>query len=297
MLSILLAAAVATSDFKTVLSVPLDHALVEGVATDGRTIWVSSVLDRTILACKASCDILATLPAGLHPLGIAWDKRKHRIWVAADCPAVPGAVKCAKGALVSIDTRGRVRKRLQPDVPAFHPGDVSATTKGVFVSDSQNGAVYRLSDRARLAAVVPAGVGRSAQGSALDEHGARLVVADYGQGITLIDLATNARKLLLPEGGEAQRGLDGLVRCGNAYFAIDNASAPARLLRFTIVGDSVRMDPIIIGGPLVDPTQIAVDRNRLLLVANAGWEGALGGKPRESTTPIVAVPIGHRCDG
>ena len=54
------------------------HRIVEGIATDGSTIWVSSILERQILACRASCKTLATLPKGLHPFAIAWDAQKRR---------------------------------------------------------------------------------------------------------------------------------------------------------------------------------------------------------------------------
>ena len=81
-----LAAAAAVAQPQTVLTIDPRHRLVEGVASDGKTIWVSSILDRQILACKTTCRTLATLPAPLHPFAIAWDPRRKRLWVAADCP-------------------------------------------------------------------------------------------------------------------------------------------------------------------------------------------------------------------
>ena len=69
---------------QTVLTVDPKHRLVEGVASDGTTIWVSSILDRQILACRTTCRTFATLPAGIHPFAIAWDGDRKRLWVAAD---------------------------------------------------------------------------------------------------------------------------------------------------------------------------------------------------------------------
>src|SRR5205085_5670971 len=79
------------------------HRLLEGVASDGRTVWVSSVIDRTILECRSTCRPFAKLPPGLHPLGMAWDSSRRRLWIAADCPPFPNFPKCDSGALIALD--------------------------------------------------------------------------------------------------------------------------------------------------------------------------------------------------
>ena len=85
------------------------------MASDGRTIWVSSILDRQILACRKRCKTLATLPAPLHPFAIAWDATRKRLWVAADCPSGVAAITpCDRGALIGLDTSGRIRTRIAP---------------------------------------------------------------------------------------------------------------------------------------------------------------------------------------
>ena len=78
------ALALAASAPQTILIVDPKHSLIEGVASDGSTIWLSSLVDRAILACTKTCTTLATLPAGLHPFAISWDARAKRIWVAAE---------------------------------------------------------------------------------------------------------------------------------------------------------------------------------------------------------------------
>ena len=74
--------------------------------------------------------------------------------------------------------------RIAPLVGHFHPGDVSVANGEVFVSDSQNGMVFRLP---------PSGTGddggsparrrQERTGNALPHDGTRLLVADYSQGI------------------------------------------------------------------------------------------------------------------
>src|SRR5690349_17618129 len=106
-------AAVAAVVPQTIVTIDPEHRLVEGVATDGTTIWASSLIDRQILACEASCKTLATLPAGLHPFAIAWDDKRKWLWVAGDCPpGVPFIKACERGSLLAYDARGRVQTRI-----------------------------------------------------------------------------------------------------------------------------------------------------------------------------------------
>ena len=168
-----MAAAAVAQPPQAVLTIGPSHRLVEGVASDGKTIWVSSILDRQVLACRATCRSLATLPEPLHPFAIAWDSLRERLWVAADCPpGVPAIKACDRGALLALDRQGRIQTRIAPYVGEFHPGDVSASRGRVFVSDSQNGMVFRLTKNERgIMAVVLPDTGKSAQGTALDESG------------------------------------------------------------------------------------------------------------------------------
>ena len=199
MIGLAVLAAVAAVQPQPVLTIDPKHRIVEGVASDGTTIWVSSLLDRQILACKASCRVLARIPAPLHPFAIAWDAQRKRLWVAADCPPGVRAVKaCDRGALIGLSAAGRMVTRIAPPSGSFHPGDVTADEGGVFVSDSQSGAVYEVAKTGySLAPVVKPGVGKSGQGMAVNAGGDRLIVADYSQGVGSIDLATRARTILM----------------------------------------------------------------------------------------------------
>ena len=293
----LLAAAAAQP--QTVLTIDPKHRLVEGVASDGTTIWVSSILDRQILACRKTCRTLTTLPAGIHPFAITWDSTRKRLWVAADCPPGVAAIKpCERGALIALNAAGKVMTRIAPPSGSFHPGDVSASPNGVFVSDSQNGAVYRLSkDAHSLSTVIEPGVGKSGQGTAIDADGTHLLVADYSQGVGTIDLATGARTILPRSNGKPLRGIDGVARCGNTYFGIYNGESPGALVAIEPSANGLTLNhPMGEDGSLPDPTQIAFDGKRLLMVADSGW-GTLD-KPnfkRTAGTPILAIPLNADC--
>lgn len=289
--ALLLALAAAADAPETVMSVPDQHRLVEGIATDGHFIWLSSVLDRTILARTEDVTGSFVMPAGtLHPMGLAWDAKRNWLWVATDCPDLPGVAKCESGALVALDRKGRLKAKLSPGA-GFHPGDVSAADGEVFVSDSLNGIVYRLHGRTLDPLIAP-GVGRSAQGTALTPDGKRLVVADYGRGVAVVDLSTGQRTLLPMKDGRPLRGIDGLVRVGGDFYTVHNGSSPGSLIRFRIDGAAIDVAMVHRGAPLVDPTQLAGDGKRLLVVADAGWPAASKpGAPARGAGTVVAFDL------
>jgi len=296
-IGVLALAAAAAAQPQSILTIDPKHRLVEGIASDGQTIWVSSILDRQILACRATCRTIATLPAPLHPFAIAWDASRKRLWVAADCPpGVPAIKPCERGALIALSPGGRIATRIATASGSFHPGDVSASPAGVFVSDSQNGAVYQLAKSGySLTPVIAPGTGKSGQGTAIDEGGQRLIVADYSQGVGVVDLSNGTRTLLPRQDGKPLRGIDGLTRCGSTYYGIYNGAAPGTLVSITLEVDRLRMDQPL-AAPLPDPTQVAYDGKRLLIVADSGW--ATIDKPefkRTAGTPIVAVPLSEDC--
>jgi DNA-binding beta-propeller fold protein YncE len=288
-------AAVATAQLQSVLTIDASHRLIEGVASDGSTIWVSSVLDRQILACRTTCRRLATLPAGLHPFAIAWDGTRRRLWVAADCPSgVVGIKPCDRGALIGFTAGGRLMTRVAPLSGSFHPGDVSAGPAGVFVSDSQNGAVYGIGESGYgLTPLIPRGIGKSVQGSAVDADGNRLLVSDYSQGVAAVDLASGARTILPRQDGKPLRGVDGVARCGPVYYGIYNGSSPGALLSIAPAERGLTYEKV---ATLADPTQIVYDGKRLLIVSDSGWASIeKPTTPRASGATVLALPLSDDC--
>jgi hypothetical protein len=163
----------------------------------------------------------------------------------------------------------------------------------VFVGDAFTGAIFWLKPgQRRLTTLVPPGVGKSAQGSALDRSGSTLIAADYGQGVATIDLATGKRTLLTQSDGTALRGVDGLVRCGNSYVAVFNGAEPNRLLSFTVSGTRVDVDTIYSGPDAPAPTQIVAARGGLVVAADASWDKALkSGELPHGRYPIRALQL------
>jgi hypothetical protein len=294
LIGLLALAAAAAVQPQTLYTIDPEHRLVEGVASDGTTVFVSSVLDRQILACRTACRTIATLPVGLHPFGLAWDATRRRLWVAADCPqGIPGIKPCDRGALVALTATGKLMSRMTPLSGSFHPGDVSAGARGVFVSDSQNGAVYGFGKSGfSLVPLVKPGVGKSAQGTGLSKDGKHLLVADYSEGVATVDLTTRARTILPRLDGKPLRGIDGMAVCGSAYFGIYNGAAPGMLVSISPSETTLTFDQL---ASLSDPTQVAYDGKQLLIVSGSGWADIEKDPARASGATILSVPLTPDC--
>jgi hypothetical protein len=176
---------------------------------------------------------------------------------------------------------------------SFHPGDVSAGSRGVFVSDSQNGAVYGFGKSGfSLVPLIKPGVGKSAQGTALSQDGQQLLVADYSEGVGQVDLKTRARTILPRQDGKPLRGIDGLAVCGSSYFGIYNGASPGLLVGISPGSGTLTFDQL---ATLSDPTQVAYDGKQLLMVTDSGWADIEKQPTRASGANILAVPLTSDC--
>jgi hypothetical protein len=92
------------------------------------------------------------------------------------------------------------------------------------------------------------------------------------------------------------RGVDGLIRCGSVYFGIYNASAPGALVAITPTPTGLAIELPLARDALPDPTQVAYDGKRLLLVGDSGWATIdRPGFVRTRGAPIVALPLSRDC--
>jgi hypothetical protein len=112
----------------------------------------------------------------------------------------------------------------------------------------------------------------------------------------LVDLATFRTTLLPRQDGKPLRGVDGLVRCRSTYFGIYNGAAPGMLVSITRTDQGIRFDQPLGAVTLPDPTQVAYDGKRLLIVADSGWASIdKADFVRVAGAPIIAVPLSADC--
>ena len=281
------------------------HRLVEGVASDGTTIYVSSVLDRQILACRTDLPDDRDPAGGPPPLGrVRLGRDGKRLWVAADCPpGVPGSRHAIAARWSRSTASGKVMTPHARRLPeAFHPGDVSAIPDGVFVSDSQNGAVYRPAAgrlRACRRSIEP-GVGKSAQGTALRLTGSELLVADYERGHRPQSTSTTTTTTWLPrqDGKPLRRDRRAGRAAVDAILGIYNgASRRPDAGRIRMRPGGIQRDELVDGLDAHRPDPDCVRRQAPadrfgfgLASASAKAETA-----RRTGAPILAIPMTRTC--
>jgi hypothetical protein len=261
----------------TILTVPASHRLIEGIASDGDTIWLSSVVDREILEWRPhhALRVRHMPPDTARPLGLAYDAKRRWLWIATDCPEIAAVDVCSGAA---------------------HFGDVSVADGVVHVADSSNGAVYRCRGACTaLETVIPPGIGRSAQGSAVFGGAGDVLVADYSAGLAMVDQA-GKRTLLPRQDGRPLRGVDGLARSGDWFVGVQNSQAPGVVFAFHLSADRQHVTDLRgLGGDTVfpEPTQVAAMGGKLYVVADAQWSAYDKGnaqRPAQRATPVIMMP-------
>jgi sugar lactone lactonase YvrE len=281
---------------------------MDGDARSGRW-WVASVRHRTVVELAPG-----KAPRELWPrdqremgavLGVRADARRGVLWVTTSHVANArddGAT--GEAALLRVRMAdGTVERRWT--LPASERGrvlgDVAIGPRGdVWVTDSQDPALYRLRPGADTLERLTSPLFHSPQGMAPSPDGRVVYVADYSHGLLRVDVATGAVTRLDDAPGSTAIGCDGIAWYRGAIVAVQNGVAPARVMRFTLdaTGRRIVRAEVLDQQPEVadEPTIGAVIGDRFVYVANSAWEKYHDGGSRVPGTRLarpmlLAVPL------
>jgi sugar lactone lactonase YvrE len=203
-----------------------------------------------------------------------------------------------KSELVEYDLQSRrvlARFSLPAEEQSHTLGDITLTPCGdVVVSDGEAGGVYllrrggkqleKLSDEF----VAP-------QTPAMHPDGQHVFVPDYARGIAVVDIRTKHVEWLRHPENIALNGIDGLYFHRGALFAVQNGTAPERVVRIELTStlDAVTKIEVIQANTehFGDPTHGVIVGSDLYYITNSGWDafddhGQL--KPGEKlTSPVI----------
>ncbi|HYC67132.1 hypothetical protein [Brevundimonas sp.] len=283
----------AGADRLTLLAAIPGGGLVESVARDeARGRWlVAQVRGRTIVALD-DAGAVAPFLAGAElsgVLGLVMDAPAGVLW-AATAPVPPAVNGLAEGvprpgpALLKIDAAsGRVLARYPAPADNGSLGDVALGPDGTVYA--AGGDLFQLRPGGEaLEVLLPSGPMRSPQGMALTPDGAALIVADYSSGIWRVDRASGAAVRLSAPSNASLIGIDGLICDGRVLYALQNGTAPQRVLRLTPDPDWSRIEAVEVLAAnlpeIVEPTTGLVHNGELVFVSRSQWsdfdrEGAL----------------------
>ncbi|MGE0639286.1 MAG: SMP-30/gluconolactonase/LRE family protein [Thermoanaerobaculia bacterium] len=276
--------------------IPRRDLLVEGLAWDAGTksFCLSSVRQRRILrrSSDGALEELAVFPADRvgSPLGMAVDARQRRLWVAAAGLPQGSAPESLlrRGAVVAIDlATGKLAVEAGPFPSGQSANDLAVAPDGsVYVSDPEAKATVRVgADGSRKVLAEGHGL-RSPGGVALSADAKLLYVADWSQGLAVVDVASGALTWMRPPARATVLGIDGLIAHGGSLLAIQNGVFPPRIARLELAADgrSLRSARILERGvpDWDEPTLGVVVDGALHYVAASQWPRyGEDGKPTE----------------
>ncbi len=217
----------------------------------------------------------------------------HRRILWATTVGVPHCETCSKSdqgrtALLAFDLdSGALRKRADSPLKGLL-GDMTIGRDGhPYVSDGAAGAVFHFHpDTGEFERLDVAGEFPSPQTPALSTDEKTLYVPDYVRGIAAIRLVDKRTTWLMPAGGIALNGIDGLYVYGGDFLAVQNGTEPPRVIRVSLDLQKQRVLEANTPG-LGEPTHGVVVGDRFYFIADSGWDRYdESGHPKKGTDPV-----------
>ena len=245
----------------------------EDIAFDPKTerYFISSV--RTGRVITANGKLFARTPLCAFALRV--DTARRILWVSTGGWPVGESFSAAdkdKTALLAFDLEsGELKHRIDSPVPGLF-GDMTIGRGGdLYVSEGTYGAVFRLpSGGAKLDRLDTPGEFAAPQTPVLSADEKLLYIPDYVRGIAAMDLKTRAVEWLQPADDIALSGIDGLYLHRGSFIAVQNGTAPARVIRFS--ADLKKQEVLEVNWDgLGEPTHGTIVGDDFLFIANGGW--------------------------
>lgn len=258
----------------------------ESIAYDeaAEVFYLSSVYKRKILSITKSGEVkeFSKESDGLWSvMGMKVDQKRRLLWVCTTAHAQMSNYRSedkGKSALFKYDLKsGNLLAKFQlSDTKKPHWfGDLVINAKGdVFTSDSVSPAIYSLKHGGSQLETIYEGTPLvSPQGLDLTKDQQQLFVADYSNGVFLIDLKT--RKASSLESEVTLLGIDGLYSYKDSLICIQNGVNPQRVVKLTLNKNLTRVErfeTVEANNPVFDePTLGVVVKDQFYFVANSQW--------------------------
>lgn len=244
-----------------------------------------------------------SVPDLMAVFGLAIDEERNHLWVATGMASQYRFYRQSafgRAALIKLDldTGAHISThRLIPDGRAHLLGAITVASDGtVYATDSLMPLVYHLPPDADHPRVFFGSAAlTSLRGLALNEALNKLYIADYEQGVMVLDTSggQQAWRLAIPETLNLG-GIDGLYLSGNYLVAIQNGISPERVVRLELGADGlgvVAVAPIVAALESFDaPTYGAMDGSELYFFANSHWQHVRAdGRPIKRPMPEVSI--------
>jgi hypothetical protein len=266
--------------------------ITEDIAYDALTLrfFISSVRQAKIITVDGRDFAKTDWPV----LALRADSNRRILWASTGW--LPQCLHCDaadkdKTALLAFDLdSGALKQRIESPVAGLL-GDMTIARSGeIFVCEGIHGAVLHLKPGAKtLERLDVPGEFPSPQTPALSADEKTLYIPDYLRGIAAIRLATRAVTWLKPADGMALNGIDGLYVYRNSFLAVQNGTAPSRIMRFSL--DLRKQEILEANTPeLGEPTHGTIVGDKFYFLANSGWDQFEDdGKKKADAIPVEST--------
>lgn len=260
----------------------------EGIAYDPRTqrFFLSSVRSGAITSYTPAGGFREFVPPRRDRqwavLGVAVDTASRTLWAATAAIPFYAAYQPAdsgRSAVLAYDLdTGELRRRWDAPAGGRHQfGDLTVAPDGdVYVSDADEGAVYRIARGSNELMRFASDSLVSPQGLAVASDGRRVLVADYVRGIAAIDPANVSVTWLEVSDSTAVSGIDGMVRVGHALIAVQSGVTPKRVIELRMNDAETRITAwraLESGTPLMtQPTHVVVAGGEAFFIPDSGGD-------------------------
>lgn len=298
----------AITDSMAFASIPADYRLVEGIAWDeaARRLFIGTVVDGRLAYLQRGRwhDVTLTGARG-SIFGMAIDHRRSRLWLAmarveqsaVDAPEFSGIMAVDLKTLKVV-----ARVSVPHGLADVAPNDLAVARDGsIYVSDSRTGAVLQCKPGCKqLSVLTPSGAIGSAQGIVALPDGKRLIVADYRNGLWLVDRSTGKASSLPAVSPAMLDGIDGLLLDAghNQLIAVQNGTSPVRIARFQMAANwnfVERVSVIEQNAPIWGEPTLLTQHGKadFLYIADGQWErfGAKGIRRDDNPLRETAVRL------
>jgi len=263
-------------------SIPDPGLVPEDIDYDAqrRRFFLTSVLEKKIVTLDAAgrLALFARGPDGWPMLALKIDARRGLVWVTE--VALNGFDNVPKrdwgrSAILcySLGNNALVRRIEGPRKSEL--GDMALAPNGdALVSDGGGGGVYRVRGSHAAPERIDQGDFISPQTPAYVPGGRQAFVPDYARGIGRVDLDTGRVRWIPMEDRFALEGIDGLYFRDGSLIAVQNGTAPERVVVFGLDATLARVvseRPIQSATASIDPTHGVIVGHAFYYIENSGW--------------------------
>ncbi len=259
----------------------------EGIAfnPDNKTFYVSSIHQRKIIAISSDGQFQDVIAFPNEPISAVSGLHVSEGMLWGTTISIPQMIQfdstlLEKSALIGFDlASGKIKHTIEIHDSLGHWfGDLNIHPNGdIFITDSRQPVIYKYKKGSKqLIPWMKDEKFRSLQGICFTPNGKFLFVADYANGIFVVNMETKSvhSRLLVSEKSLA-KGIDGLYYYKGSLIAIQNGIYPLRITKFNLNKDFTSIENHRVlerSNPALDePTLGVIVNDKLIYIGNSPW--------------------------